>query len=145
MSIWLKAIESEIDKQDIDNLFEPTEEVGDRDHVVGLLENDLKKLFSYTQLLTKQMTNESIKIESEAHKEREEFYKQQFFKIAAQKKVLMEVFWISVKDAFDLWGKSSIGIRKGWKIVWSELIYPDYLDIPSMIVRCLSREHIEKN
>lgn len=35
-------------------------------------------------------------------------------------KVLMDAFWIAVKDAHGLWDKPCIGIRAGWKIVWSE-------------------------
>ncbi|MEK7083606.1 MAG: hypothetical protein AAB932_00030 [Patescibacteria group bacterium] len=32
----------------------------------------------------------------------------------------MDAFWIAVKDAHGLWDKPCIGIRAGWKIVWSE-------------------------
>jgi hypothetical protein len=34
--------------------------------------------------------------------------------------ILMESFWVSIRDSFDLWDKSSVGIRKDWKVVWCD-------------------------
>lgn len=41
-------------------------------------------------------------------------------------------FWACLKDEFGLWLKPSVGIRKGWKVVWSTRpprIITDLLDL----------------
>jgi hypothetical protein len=37
-------------------------------------------------------------------------------RLHAKSEVLDEIFWVGLKDAHKLWGKS-VGIRKGWKVV----------------------------
>lgn len=122
MATWLETILAELKGvQNTQASFaEPEEEPGPRDHVVGTADEDLRKLF----FLVKQYQKRTLEIAATlvvcSAKEREVQTKEgQRFK--SQADTLNEVFWVSTCAAFpELWDKLSIGIRKGWKVVWSD-------------------------
>ncbi len=35
--------------------------------------------------------------------------------------LVLDIFWASIKDSFNLWDKASIGIREGWQVIWSDV------------------------
>lgn len=50
-------------------------------------------------------------------------------KLKAQAQMARELFWISVREQFDMWDKSSIGMRKDWQVVYSDADENDDLEI----------------
>lgn len=122
MATWLESILAEL--KGVSNtqtsFAEPEEEPGPRDHAVGVADEDLRKLF----FLVKQYRKRTLEIAATlvvcSAKEREVQTKEaQRFNTQAD--TLKDVFWVSTRAAFpELWDKPSIGIRKGWKVVWSD-------------------------
>lgn len=119
MSTWMYKVFKEIEAINPENLIEPNMEVQPEDHEAGEIDPDLRKLYGYATSILKEALQTRVEAKFLSGDEA-----QSKFIEAAEKqekcKALMSIFWISAKDAFGLWNKESIGVRKGWKIVWSD-------------------------
>jgi hypothetical protein len=125
---WLNDLQLELENLD-GKPFEPNNEVKKDEHVVGIADPDVRKLYS----LAMQWQKSSMETAVAARFINKRNEQEESFETAAilQKKseLLMEIFWVSLKEAFNLWDKSSIGVREGWKVVWSEPEMPQIGDI----------------
>jgi hypothetical protein len=102
------------------NSAEPENEGCEHEHEVGVISLELRKLhFLYRQYLRRSREiGAGLQFCGAAERETLETESRRY---QDQADTLMEVFWTSCRAAFpELWGKSLIGMRKGWKIVWSE-------------------------
>lgn len=116
---WLKKIFNDLSMvtEEMANSAEPDEEVGPQEHVIGILDLDLRKFFfvfrRYRDLLIERATLLSA---NSPKKLKEEIV---CFKI--QTDILKDIFWSSCRYHFpELRDKMAIGLRRGWKIVWVE-------------------------
>ncbi|MBU3942938.1 hypothetical protein KKA24_03070 [Patescibacteria group bacterium] len=118
MSTWLDSIETEAEKMVIGISLAPSLEVRSEDNEAGEVDDELKKFWSLAQLWEKEAKEKALQAEYEANIEVRELLIEQASCLKQRHDALMEIFWISVRDTFDLWEKQMIGIRKGWIIVW---------------------------
>ena len=125
MPTWLEIIRLEIENMNMNEILEPNTEVGNTERVIGVLkDNDLKKIYTLAMqwdrlaienIVTARYSGDddrnSLMIKSnELHKKSE---------------LLIEIFWTSLKDVFNLWGAEEVlGIRKGWKVVLFKPVPP---------------------
>lgn len=120
MSAWLKSIQSAIKKVVDEDSVEPDYEGCRHDHIVGVADADLRKLY-YLFLQNKKQSREAAAAVLLLSGEAREAKLQEAAKFDSQADVLRDVFWISCRHSFpELWDKPNIGIRKGWKVVWTE-------------------------
>ena len=129
---WIQRILEQLDNIDEFDLIEPQVTAGDRDTVVGVADNTLKRLFTYRL----QLMQQSKRLEADllgAKAEDVEGLTKQYFALDGQIGAVDNMLWASVRADFDLWDKQSIGLRSDWQVVWYE--QPDPLDGLSSILQ----------
>jgi hypothetical protein len=129
MTTWLDIIKMELENLDLEGLLEPTTEVGAKDHVVGEADTDLKRLYGLAMQWDKTAIESLVAARYVNNREHQEHHVEKATELHKKSELLMEIFWASIKDSFDLWQKPSVGIRKGWKVVWSEPEVPPIIGI----------------
>ncbi len=126
--LWLVSMVAalaEITEETILAMPEIDEPVGKKESVVGVLDFDLLKL-----LYLRGQCKEKITVIYEAmspcaaqecFSEKNEPSRGQIIILAAEHEALDQIFWVSLRTRFpELTGKDKIGVREGWKVVWSE-------------------------
>jgi len=117
MSTFLKLLPLEL--QEIKTYSEPHVEVGDNDHTVGTMSDELKKL--YTLYMSYLRRAEELKLEARFGQIADTVeHSARTFEMKSKAEVLAGLFWVGVNDAFSLWTKPSSGVRKGYTVVWSD-------------------------
>lgn len=119
MEIWLDSIEREIEALDDEELDEVTfAECGPKDHVVGTLDKELRKLLVLT--FQREMRTEDKLVEVTSAKESNEIRMLEVVMLKMETESLKHLFWLSCHHRFpELINKNSTAIRKGWKVVWT--------------------------
>jgi len=117
MSTWFKLLP--LDLGEITDYLEPDNEVSPNENLVGEMDDDQKKLYTkWTSLKA-----EAIHCRADVITKRGdplEQAKAQALELQTKTDLIKELFWISIRDGFQLWGKDAIGVRKGFIIVWYE-------------------------
>ena len=112
----------ELDALTTDNLIEPDDEVRINDHVVGCADGDvdIKKLYTIAIRLIREAEQAALDARWAKGKTAKEEALKRATELGNKAKIVMGIFWASVHDSFDLWGKPSIGIRENWQVVWTD-------------------------
>ncbi len=121
MSTWLELLGLEFQYIEEKDCVEPKAKLDSKkDHVVGDMTKDQKKLYTYWLNLQREaeQTLLAARYENDEGRQKEILLKAE--ELGAKAGVIREIFWISLRDEFALWGKGEIGVRKGFKVVWSE-------------------------
>ena len=114
--IWIEFLPKELDE--IKEFIDPTVEIESNDIVVGDATNEMKRLYTLSRKYEEIFTRMAVEARY-AKNENEQIKAIKKATEANQKReTLLEIFWICIKDYFELWGKNSVGIRKGYKIIW---------------------------
>ena len=125
MSTFVKLIPMEL--ADIHDYQEPARDLAPEDQIVGEMSTDLKKLFTLSLAYARKTAE--AKVELAFGKPSEDLHSVgRVSELEEKTKVITSVFWIAVKDELGLWDKESIGIRKGFRVVWNENSQPDLGD-----------------
>ena len=111
---WLKLLPLEL--QGITDIMEPPGDVGENDNVVGVMSDDLKRLYTLWRMCTKE--SEQARLNYRYSPNPEDKHKALEYKSKAE--ALQHIFWTCVNEEFDLWHRYSTGVRKGWQVCWSE-------------------------
>jgi hypothetical protein len=119
---WFEAVNREISvvsDEDI-AIAEPDQQVGPREHVVGVASVYLRGLFTLIKLRRKRAMELLASTVFCREDDRERILDEG--RIAhVQTDALQKFFWASCRYSHpELWTKSGIGVRKGWQIVWIE-------------------------
>lgn len=128
MPTFLDTVRIELENTD-GRLIEPTAEVGKKDHVVGVADEDIRKLYGLAMQWDKVAMETAIAARYVNNRADQEQSAERALMLHKKSELLMDLFWASLKDAFDLWQKPSVGIREGWKIVWSEPEVPPIIGL----------------
>lgn len=99
---------------------EPEEESGSRDHIVGILDEDLRKLFFLIRQYRRRAYEILCTLEGMPNSEKRSKDFNECLRFETEANSRREIFWALLRGTFpDLWLKNEIGIRAGWKVVWS--------------------------
>ena len=128
---WLKILPMELANIDAKELVEPGEEVDPRsDVVVGEASDDLKRIYTLTEKLQEAGVRYSVDARFSKDNNLRSDAEKKVYELHDKLEALMRIFWITLKDDFNLWGKDSVGIRKGWKVTYKKGGAPTtFLDI----------------
>jgi len=128
---WLKILPMELANIDAKELVEPGEEVDPRsDVVVGEASDDLKRIYTLTEKLQEAGVRYSVDARFSKDNNLRSDAEKKVYELHDKLEALMRIFWITLKDDFNLWGKDSVGIRKGWKVTYCKGGHPtSFLDI----------------
>ncbi len=119
MSTFLKLIPLEMSA--IDKFIEPEIELDEQqDHVVGIMTEDLKRLFTVWRNAQKSLAERIWTFKFGDTKEIREQAKQEEPERRMKANVLQEIFFIAVSDDFGLWDKGRVGVRQGFRVIWRE-------------------------
>lgn len=122
MAQWLETILAEINgvSEAQENSAEPEEEGCQHEHAVGIADSNLRKTFFLFKQYTRRSRELAAALSVCGKSEREQLVTE-YRRFDQQADALKEIFWVSCRAAFpELWDKPSIGVRKGWKVIWSE-------------------------
>lgn len=134
MSRWMSAVLKELEGLNQKGLLEPKTEVGPTDHVVGEANVEIRKLYGLAMQTSRRSAESIVSAQYDINRETQEHHAAKAVELRKKAELLMEIFWVSIKDQFDLWQKPSVGIRKGWKVVWSEPGPDSILDLLGTIL-----------
>lgn len=121
MGTFWRLLSLELNSLDQNDFFEPDAEFEPDDQIVGDLSEELIRLYTMWRLLEKQAIERMTEAKYgrlPGEQKREMICKGK--ELHKKAELLRELFWIEVKDEHHLWDKSSIGVRKGRKVVWFE-------------------------
>jgi hypothetical protein len=116
---WFNTLEIEMKNWNLVGL-NPSLDVMVSDHVVGTADDELRKLYEISIQHEKSGFESFLAAQNAKTKENCEYHAKKALEFHRKTEILMEFFWASIRDTFGLWDKPSVGIRKGWKIVWEE-------------------------
>lgn len=120
MSTWLDEIRMEIENMDPASIIEPPAEVNrEHDHIVCEAEDSLRKLYTLTMQLEKEANMMLVNARFSGNIANMLEAAENAQRLMRKVDALREIFWISLKDSYDLWDKPTVGVRKGWKVVWN--------------------------
>jgi len=114
MTTWLKLLPLEL--QEITDFMEPPMEVEQNDNIVGVMSDDLKRLYTLWRVCTRGF--EQAKLDYRFSNNNKDLVKGQEYKFKAE--ALQRIFWTCVNEEFNLWDKPETGVRKGWQVCWSD-------------------------
>ena len=134
MKSALDTLFREINDVAIDKTIEPDAIASKSDTVIGKCSDDAKKVYilrTKTIHRIREVCSEKLLLVAEALKQNRlplpppppEFIKllKESSMLCAKEKTLGELFWYLIREEFpQLIDKPSIGIRKGWKVIWED-------------------------
>ena len=129
MPTLLDMVRIELENLAPDQMFEPTGEALPTEHRVGQAAPDARKLYRLGMQWDKAANETALAARylSDPNRQRETIVKA--MELHNKSQILLNIFWASLRDAFDLWDKPNVGIRRGWQVVWIESDVPSILDI----------------
>lgn len=117
MSIFLKLLPLELDQ--ITEFIEPHDPVGEAEHVVGVVSDDLKKLYTL-HILKAKAKDEAVVEAKYASPDLRQSLTARADELNGKAHVLWELFRVALNDEFELWDKPAVGVRVRWQVVWYE-------------------------
>lgn len=123
---WLTSIELEI--RELEDGKQPEELVQPQDHVAGVMDESLQQLWQLARRYTELAEREQLECKH-AGADTKEGHHIAHTRFTYYSEVLVKIFWVEIHERFELWGKHSIGIREGWKVVWSDESGSSLLDM----------------
>ena len=113
---YIKELSEELGSITPEQLAEPDGEFEPDDSAIGEASDEIKRIYTL-----KQNTAELGIIGYSKELRLQECKKLDELKRLARKvEILDNLLWVSINKEFNLWGKSSVGIRKGFIIVWRD-------------------------
>ncbi|MBI2594917.1 MAG: hypothetical protein HYW38_01505 [Candidatus Colwellbacteria bacterium] len=130
---WLDLLSLELESISPEEVIEPESEVDDeRDRPAGTADDDLRRLYTKWQQLREVAERTGLDARYTRDVVAREAAIARALELFQKSEIVREIFWACVKDSFSLWGKDSVGVRKGWIVVWTE---EEESGLPEMLKR----------
>lgn len=137
MALWSDGIAKQLEGVDMKSVIEPPVELKPIDHIVGEANPELRQLWGLVQQLERRASEALIPARYDPSEEKRELYIAKAREYRVKAALVLEIFWATIKDTYDLWDKCEVGIRQGWKIVWSDCQHGQQDGIPDFLRRFL--------
>jgi len=126
MSIKLSSILPEdlaeyIEEAPIDEIPEPQEVMTPGDHVVGILNEGLIRLFGLACVLMEKAAGQEQMADyllADGYADQSNAAHAKMDKYLIKYEVIAELLLLKIRSDFNLWDKPNIGIRTGFRVVW---------------------------
>jgi hypothetical protein len=122
---WLDLLPNELDLIEENDLIDPGSPVEKGEEVIGVMTFRQKQLYTLLEKFSKEL--DELVVEAKyAPFEKQKEYIIRINELSEKKKILYEIFYVSIKDHFDIWRKmpnweeegiEGIGVRQGFKVV----------------------------
>lgn len=122
---WFDLLQSELELIGEEDLIDPGEPIGNQEEIIGEMTLKQKKLYTLVEKMSKELDELVVEAKYAPYEKRDN-YIVQIEELREKLKVLVDLFYISIKDHFDLWEKMpkwaeknviGIGLRTGFKVV----------------------------
>jgi len=120
MLTWLYSIRLELENMGNDQLIEPPGDMQPDDNLVDQAGLEIRKLYTLSMLLEKAAAEAQIAARYDPDSQKRSQSEEKIYELTQKAKVVRDIFWITLRDEYGLWSKDSIGVRKGWQVVWNE-------------------------
>lgn len=122
---WLENLQRELDGVDIESIRPPGLQQQEHEHFVGLVAEPTRRVYVLAHLYARTAAELDVQARFGGDEALIEQYLERIVILQSKSNLLMEIFWATLRDAFGLWTKSDIGVRKDWRVVWIEPPQPD--------------------
>lgn len=113
MSTWFKLLPLEI--QEVDDLLEPTGQIKEGETIIGVVSDELKKLWTLSNAAKK--TAELLQVELKYTQASGE-ERAKISELLAKSRAMEMIFWVGAMDELQLWGHADqCTMRVGWQVV----------------------------
>lgn len=126
---WLKILSMELSGLGLHEIIEPQTEVDKSDIVAGEASDDLKRIYTLAEKLREAGARYTVDARFSKDNRLRADLQRKVYELSQKVETLTQIFWITLKDDFNLWDKNSIGVRKGWKVTYSKESPTTFLDI----------------
>lgn len=118
MSTWLKLLPLEL--KEVSDFLEPTEEIKAGEEIVGVVSDELRKLYTLWKTLRKSADLLIVELEYKKVTDEE---RGKIAELKSKARALELLFWVGVADELRLWDHvgSVPGMRTGWRVVECKL------------------------
>lgn len=123
MSDWLKLLPLELSQ--IDSFKEPDVDMEPGDNLIGELTPVLKRLYTFWRKLEEAAARNEVDYHY-SRQENKEDLKNKSCELEAKARALRFIFWVCLQDEYQTWGKGRVGVRRGFKVVWSDEAPSDF-------------------
>lgn len=118
---WLDLLGLELEGILPEEVIEPEWElVEECDHPVGTADDDLRRIYTKWQQLREMAERTALDARYTRDIVAREVATAKALELVHKSEIVKDLFWACAKDSFNLWGKTSVGIRKDWIVVWTE-------------------------
>lgn len=120
---WFDLLKVEMDTLSPEELLKPDTEVEMNDHIVGdaATDTELQQLYAVGIKLMEAAERAVLDAKwTKGDKAKQEELLAKANELHEKGKLVIDLFWVSIKDSFRLWDKSAVGVREGWQVVWSD-------------------------
>jgi len=117
--MFIDLIKMDLDSLKEEELFEPNVPFDTEDNLIGEMTLEHKKLFTLMTLTLKQSEEVKLKARFSSSEVQKNLF-EEFSLLTSKYNLLNDMFWFEVKLTYrDLACKPTIGVRQGYKIVWT--------------------------
>jgi len=98
------------------NKFLPKDEPSEGEQVVGTLPEDLQRFWTVVESYRKAGVEAYVAYMMASKSEREQRFRELHL-VTLRTQIVKELFWLTVREKFDLLSNIGVGLRSGWRIV----------------------------
>jgi len=114
MSTFLELLPLEL--KQVKDFIEPEEELKPKETIIGEMSDDHKRLYTLSRYMIKEALDLLASLAISVKDKESLLAKSRQLKTKVS--ILHELFWLEIKDDFDLWNTDgTIGVRQGFKVV----------------------------
>ncbi len=119
---WWRTLVIELQNTDISRSFSPKNEMEPGDIFLGDADDDSKRLYCLSKKY-EQSSLESYQLANGSNDENVAgFHKKKGKELQEKADILMGMFAEALRTLLNAWDKPLVGIRKDWKVVWTDKI-----------------------
>ena len=117
---WLKLLPTELQMIKPEELIDPGQDRESGDNFVGVMNDQLKRLYTLGRELHAKSTKAKADYELATTKEKSMQALQEGIRLSMRSDILRDILFYELNEAFNLWDKDTISVRTGFEVCWSE-------------------------
>jgi len=135
MSTFLKLLPLELEQLEGKQYLEPPVAVSDNETVVGEVGDYARRLFTLWRMKERAAREHQVAAEFTTDKAEAVRLMRMRHECIMKAKAISCLFWIAVRDEFELWGVSHVGINEGWKVTCCDTDSDTHITLNDIIRR----------
>ncbi len=122
---WLDLLPNELDLIEKKDLIDPGSPIEKGEEIIGVMTFRQRQLYTLLEKISKELDELMVEARYAPFGKQQE-YIIRINELSEKKKILYGLFWVSIKDHFDIWktipnwekeGIEGVGVRQGFRVV----------------------------